>query len=144
MKKIIRLTESDLARIVKRVIKEQTESPMEKFMEDCLNKKYYPKYILGSSSTEQKFVMWGEDTDKNWELTVYFNEEISKIALLFSTSDQMAFDIVKNKFTKAVSNKTGSNGNNVTTSRVYNSTNEKVVTDMFKTFVNDILRLCVT
>ena len=55
MKKIIRLTESDLARIVKRVIKEQTESPMEKFMEDCLNKKYYPKYILGSSSTEQKF-----------------------------------------------------------------------------------------
>ncbi len=88
--------------------------------------------------------MWGEDTDKNWELTVYFNEEISKIALLFNTSDQMAFDIVKNKFTKAVSNKTSSNGNNVTTSRVYNSTNEKVVTDMFKTFVNDILRLCAT
>ena len=157
MKKVIRLTESDLARIVKRVISEQKE--VQTLMKNCLDKKYYPDYILKSSSTGQKFVTWGENEKsvfqkKDWNLTIYFNEgtpEIKSpkttppsILMVFNTDDSMISDIVKKKFDGAVSNNTTKNGNNVTTSRVYSSKNEQAVSIMFKKFIDEILSLCTT
>jgi hypothetical protein len=144
MKKIIRLTESDLARIVKRVIKEQTESPMEKFMNNCINKKYWANFILNTGSSGQKYARWGEKTKyKNWELTIYFNEGTSSILMIFITDEPDIASGVKKKFDNAVSNKTTRNGNVVTTSRTYDSTNEQAVADSFNVLMKEVIRLCI-
>lgn len=154
MKKIIRLTESDLARIVKRVISEQNE--VQTLMKNCLDKKYYPNYILKSSSAGPKFVTWGEKnilTQKDWELTIYFNEGTKltsskavppSIRMTFNCDDPMISDIVNSKFEGAISNNTTRVENFVITSRVYNPKNEQAVSIMFKKFIDEILSLCTT
>jgi hypothetical protein len=57
MKKIIRLTERDLARIVKRVIKENEDQEGEKF-------RYGPEHAINSLNSNVKKFIKSEDLDK--------------------------------------------------------------------------------
>jgi len=115
MKKIIRLTESDLTRIIRRVISEDVESSKSEktpfnILYDAKGKKIYPRYLknLGDGT----FVMWGKTGEWNVTLKVEDGKHIgggmkkSTVTIDVETENKADYDYIKSKFNDAVSNYT--------------------------------------
>ena len=156
MKRIIRLTESDLTRIVKRVISEQDDDivdnnlPVLMLLRAYFNGKYHPKFIKRRDrSPGKEIVVWEENIPregKDWRLAVFLPPNIEKINLSFETSNERLYEDVKKIFEGMSSNKTtfGNAGKYfVKTSREYDPKNEHGVASGFDSLIKDTLNVCI-
>ena len=92
MKKIVRLTENDLTRIVKRVLKEQVDNNTPEFIEDVLLNKFFNKV-----APNNKYINNVKSYLKDLSGTS-FDSKMEQIKNALPTLEEKSFDEVNNMY----------------------------------------------